>query len=252
MVYLKKRILDIGAASIKSDMSQLNKDTIIAKTNIVNGQEIGLFAVTNGFGTNEIFAKQVSVFAIDMLSFWWRKYFLEMLYDNYSTAEITEHLDKTIELINAHIIKNSARAGVSLSLVIIMGDIYIIRHIGNCRIYLANKKLYKLTRDHTTVKNSDAQGGMIPKTNKNILTNLLGMKSNVDIYKKMDRIVSEDIFLLCTDGFYNVATPPNILTAALDNNIYTMQDKTNAIIQTIPIHAVVDDFSLIMAQQILD
>ena len=210
------------------DKKKKNENSVLAKTAYIKsktkGEEIGIFAVAEG-------ARKASALTIESLSFWWARYFLPMMKNAFLVVEILDHLDKSIELMNMQIIESAPDLRVSLAVIIIIGDIYIARHVGAAKLLLINKKITPIVNDNNE---------------------RLGEKPNVGIFKKADKITPNDVFLLCTSGFAEAALPTDILEVIFNSELYAMQEKANKLREAIPSGAALENISLIFIRQIRD
>jgi len=85
-------------------------------------------------------------------------------------------------------------------------------HVGDSRLYrFRQKSLECLTRDHSLIQESvddglysDYQSASSAGVSSNILTRALGISTQVDVDVSTSEILSGDIYLLCTDGLYNM------------------------------------------------
>lgn len=91
-------------------------------------------------------------------------------------------------------------------------DRVTLAHIGDSRIYLWRKQvLNQLTVDHTIVQ-EHIENGDIPsqeaaeETSRGVLTRALGVDAMVEVDMREVAIQSGDIFLLCSDGCYDMLT----------------------------------------------
>ncbi len=98
-------------------------------------------------------------------------------------------------------------------------------NIGDCRLYrIRDNTIKQLTKDQTLVaeekrmgKISDEEARKHPK--RHILSNAIGHITNsskVDILKKS--IIEKDIYLICSDGLYNMLDDSQILKIIRDNS----------------------------------
>lgn len=92
-------------------------------------------------------------------------------------------------------------------------DRVTLAHIGDSRIYLWRKQnLTQLTVDHTMVQQQIESGELTQEeapysTYRGVLTRALGVDPVVEVDMREVAIQSGDIFLLCSDGCYELLTP---------------------------------------------
>lgn len=104
--------------------------------------------------------------------------------------------------------KESVKVGTTVSALLLCNDIYYIAHVGDSRIYKINKEIKQLTEDHTLVAMNVRNNIMTEieaknSAKKNILTQCVGVKENIEVFKERGKINKNDVFVLCCDGFYN-------------------------------------------------
>ena len=103
---------------------------------------------------------------------------------------------------------NPAYAGMGTTLVnlLIEDGMAHLAHVGDSRIYLyRNRRLQRLTRDHTVVQMELDAGRITPDLarvvpHKNILTQSVGFHGPVEPDTSTRPVEIGDIFLLCSDG----------------------------------------------------
>lgn len=237
-VDLKVKLLDIGIFTDKGKNLEVNEDSILIKTNFVRGQEFGIFVVSDGIGDNSngIIA---SALAVEVISYWWNYYFIEMLKSDFSMLRILDHLDTTIDKINYQLNIRKTNLITTLSLLIIVGDLYVIRNIGDSKIFLATYKFLDLIKLN------------FKKNKKNIYSNFLGKSRNLNIVKYVGDIGQNDIFLICTKSFYTLFSEDDIIKVIYNRQIYTMQDKVNFFKKKIKQSDCEDNISVILVERIL-
>lgn len=96
-----------------------------------------------------------------------------------------------------------------------------VAHVGDSRLYqIRNKKISKLTKDHTWVQELVDSGAMDPvKAEKSpvshLLTRSLGTNPQVEVEShELGAPRKGDIYLLCSDGLYNLVSDQEILDLA--------------------------------------
>jgi serine/threonine protein phosphatase PrpC len=108
--------------------------------------------------------------------------------------------------------------GTTLVGSLIDGDNLVIVNVGDSRLYMVrNNILEQLTKDHSLVGEQERKGILTRKEarhhpQKHILTNALGhlsSSSKIDIL--VTGIMPKDIYLICTDGLYNMIDDDKIL-----------------------------------------
>ncbi len=112
--------------------------------------------------------------------------------------------------------QSGAGMGTTLSVAMIEGNAVWIGHVGDSRIYLfRDKKLSRLTPDHSWVAEEVARGAMTPKEaethpRRNILTRAVGTAQEVEPTTSRADLLPGDSLLLCSDGLYGMVAEDRI------------------------------------------
>jgi serine/threonine protein phosphatase PrpC len=123
---------------------------------------------------------------------------------------------------NGHALGEGAMMGTTLVVAATRGKYATIASIGDSRAYLIRAhRLTQITQDHSLVAEQVAQGTMSAEEarespHRNILIHALGHRQKLDA--RMPSVfeitlLPEDRLLLCTDGFYDVASDEDLLQA---------------------------------------
>lgn len=126
-------------------------------------------------------------------------------------------LDSGIITVNKHIYdmansnKDYTGMGTTFAAVTIIGNHVYIANVGDSRVYLINRDIRQITRDHSLVEDM-VKMGLIEKEEarthykKNVITKAIGVSegrtATPDIFEI--EIDSGDIILLCSDGLTNM------------------------------------------------
>lgn len=100
--------------------------------------------------------------------------------------------------------------GTTLEVCLIYNNIAYIGHIGDSRVYiLREEKLKKLTLDHSYVEKLVKDGTItkeeaINHPKKNMLTKALGCMAFVEVDVIEEKLIKDDIILICSDGLTNM------------------------------------------------
>ncbi len=127
-----------------------------------------------------------------------------------------KNANKTIQ---QHVAANPSCKGMGCTaeLLIICGDEFILGHVGDSRTYsFYHNRLKQLTEDHTLVQARLNQGLISAQQAKNsafnnVLLRAVGVESEVKIDILQGKIVPGTVFILCTDGLYNMVQEAEIL-----------------------------------------
>jgi len=96
----------------------------------------------------------------------------------------------------------------TLTALLLMGDHYVMAHVGDCRAYRYGRGVVKqLSRDQTLLAYELARGTITPEQarnypKKNVILQAVGASSTVQPDFSVGDWDASDVLLLCTDGFY--------------------------------------------------
>ena len=106
--------------------------------------------------------------------------------------------------------------GTTLIAATIINRILYFVNIGDSRLYLINKEIRQLSRDHSLVEEMVRLGGIKEEEardhpNKNIITRAVGVheEAKADFYEYV--LQNGDVILMCTDGLSNMVEDEAIL-----------------------------------------
>lgn len=107
--------------------------------------------------------------------------------------------------------------GATMTMALFQGRTMHVAHAGDCRAYLLrDKKLYRVTRDHTLVAELKRKGLLTPEQAhehplKHIVTNVVGGGTlGVDPEVTSFPVRGGDRFMICSDGLLESVTDPQI------------------------------------------
>jgi len=113
-----------------------------------------------------------------------------------------------------------------------------VAHVGDSRLYqIRNRKISKLTKDHTWVQELVDSGAMDPvKAEKSpvshLLTRSLGTNPQVEVESHELGVPRKgDLYLLCSDGLYNLVSDQEILDSAKDCDFQNISSFSDLLIE---------------------
>lgn len=217
---MKKRSFVLGIISNIGKSKSINQDSILVEIGENRSGEFGLFVVADGMGGHYA-GEYASRLSVGMLRTWWH----HVLPSKADMGQIYETLRETVMNINKCVyeygISIEKTVGTTLTVFFVKEDTYKIMHIGDCRIYRigqSGKKndmkpqlvpdIEQLTQDHTLIAKQIREGTLnIEDTRmqpaRNILTDCIGVKEYIELFEYTGKMSKDDIFLICSDGFYN-------------------------------------------------
>jgi protein phosphatase len=127
--------------------------------------------------------------------------------------------------------KNPARRGMGTTLIgVIPEDNHLaVVNVGDSRLYrVRNGNMKQLTKDHTLVAQQQRLGRLTKEEarrhpQRHILTSALGISESprIDLYRA--KVISKDLYLICSDGLNDMLDDEEILTiinSIKDNSLY--------------------------------
>lgn len=226
-----KHSFKISALCEIGKVKKVNQDGILVKVGEDVTGEFGLFLVADGIG-GLAYGEEASEIIVNSFKEWWDKN-LELFLSSrqFNEDAIEQELSEQVRKINNKV--NSfgqcidERIGATLSLLFIYNKRYIIKHIGDSRIYILGEQIQQLTEDHSWVAEQILEGKISKQQgknhiNRNVLTRCIGVNENIEMFESIGHIDKVDSFLICSDGFYNYLEEDEILSALnkLSTNAY--------------------------------
>lgn len=209
-----KKYFSVAAVSDLGGGKSTNQDNILVKIGENKYGDFGLFIVADGMGGLS-YGAIASRIVVNKFGIWWETRFKEII-KNYNVdilKVVNEELKYTVEEANNEVMKFSKvvgqRVGTTISALFIYKDTYIIKHVGDSRIYVVNDDLIQLTIDHSWVAREIRQGRLTEEEAKkhprrNVLTQCIGVSSKIDIYEDFGMINKDESFFICSDGCYRL------------------------------------------------
>ncbi len=198
---------------------KLNQDSCLAAVINNAGQDYYVFAAADGLGghrSGEVASRMAVDYIRDNLS----------SVDNYFDPVEMDHF---VNEINAGIVKSSIHdpelsgMATTLTLCILGRNHLAITQVGDSRAYrITPNGISRLTKDHSLVQMLIDEGKLTEESakhhpQKNVITRALGTDSMIAIDLYDYEVRPDDIFLVCTDGLYNMVPENEIWQITLRN-----------------------------------
>ena len=142
-----------------------------------------------------------------------------------------------------------------MSTLIIIDNVYMIFHIGDSRIYrLKGKKLIQITEDQTFIARELAMGNITKEEAKvhpkrNTLLECVGVRGKANMIIKKGTVEKDDVFLLCSDGFYHKVTEEEIVYSFSSiANETIINNKSRILVDLAKRRREIDNISLIVTK----
>ena len=126
-----------------------------------------------------------------------------------------------IESANREIIEQAQKdeklKGMGTTMVVstIVGQYAYVANVGDSRLYVADRELQQITRDHSLVQEMVRMGEISAEEarnhpDKNIITRALGAERTVDVDFFDLKLEPESVILMCSDGLSNMVEDSRI------------------------------------------
>jgi len=205
-------------ASAVSDVGRVRKTNEDA---FISDGEVRLFAVADGMGGHEA-GEIASALAIEALGGFIRRSAADTDFSwpyglDRTLSYDANRLRTAIHLANRRIFRaaesNDDYSGMGTTIVgvLVCDGRVAIGHVGDSRVYLwRNGALEQLTQDDSWAASILAQDPRMTPADiarhpmRNVLTNVLGAREQVDVHLVERDLESGDVLLLCSDGLHGV------------------------------------------------
>ena len=211
----------------------------VRKTNedrFIANEQLRLFAVADGMGGHRAgeVASRLAIEALDAFikrsakdsDFTWP-------YGIDATLSLTGNRLRTgIHLANRQIVQAAQKSeqysgmGTTIVSLLVNGSKLAVGHVGDSRLYLfSDGMLNQLTQDDSWAATVLAYDKTIPPEQlaqhpmRNVLTNVLGAREQIDVHVSEHLVKNGDAMLLCSDGLHGVlsdAQIQNVMHSATD------------------------------------
>lgn len=236
MQYLGSAVTDVGI------IKKTNQDSLCVKiADTKEKGEVAMAVICDGMGGLSK-GELASATVIRHMSEWFEKELPQRLY-KFSWKDISAEFSKMIKGLNYKIIEYGRNVGTSLgttlSLLLIVEDKYMIAHVGDSRVYQITDKINQITEDQTYVAREIKLGRMTPQQaavdpQRNMLLQCVGASTVVEPAFYFGNVVSNSVFVLCSDGFRHLVSDDEIFENLNYQNIpdiKNMQDNSKYLIE---------------------
>jgi serine/threonine protein phosphatase PrpC len=206
--------------------------------------DLGLYVIADGMGGHKA-GDVASRLAVESMADYWRKVknneppsFLKSIEKDIS--EGAKHLINSI--LFANIIIHEAqkkpqyhRMGTTVSALFVEKDCVWAANVGDTRVYLFdNGRLIQISEEHSFEAEQRSMGWTDQDTSTNpllthMLTRVLGLTENVEVYISPIRPDARDIILMCSDGLINYMSEQSI-QVVLDDFSISLERKVDVLI----------------------
>lgn len=209
---------DIAGITHTGNVRPANEDRLLIRMGQEHNRPVALLAVADGMGGLAC-GERASALVVETLADWWQNRTPAA-----SMEEVSRRLDSALFAAHRAVFylgeELHRQTGSTLSLLYLWGEAYLIKQIGDSRVYaLEEGKMYQLTTDQTWCNQMIAAGELTPEQAsyhrlRHALVNALGVSQELEISSQQGVARRGSGYLLCSDGFYAEA-PLHRLTTDL-------------------------------------
>ncbi len=237
----------IYSATDVGQKRKMNQDYVFVSEDAV-GNLPNLFVVADGMGGHN---------AGDFAS----SHAVEILVDeirkdaDYNPVKVIRH---AIETANTEIIEQAQKdenlRGMGTTMVVstIVGQYAYVANIGDSRLYIVQKQIQQITRDHSLVQEMVRLGELNAEEarnhpDKNIITRALGAEKTVDIDFFDLKLEAGDTILMCSDGLSNMVEDWKMEEIILSSDM-ELEQKGDALIKEANLNGGKDNIAIILIE----
>lgn len=178
-----------------------NEDAILVRTAGTDGH-ICMGVVCDGVGGMQA-GEIASGMSVEALDNWAES--LNSYTENENIEQLSMMMKKKIYEINEAVCRyskvNHIKTGSTMSGILICGREYFTFNIGDSRVYHVKKHSEQLTVDDVRIVND-----------RSVLTQCIGGTEKIYISTSYGAIVKNDSFIFCSDGFYKLMKPSEVIS----------------------------------------
>jgi serine/threonine protein phosphatase PrpC len=203
-----------GVATHSGWFRMINEDRSLLRIGSTNnGEPYAVAVIADGMGGSGDGGK-ASETAMECVRHWLDEKLPILLRRQLTWSQLNHSSDQLFHEVNRKLIElgkdAGSQIGTTLTLLFLLNETYYISHIGDCRIYKVSRKkrMWQLTRDQSWTNEmirkgriSRRQARKHPK--RHVLLQCLGVQRELKIVKRIGFYKPENLFLLCSDGFYD-------------------------------------------------
>ena len=209
---------EIASVTHVGNRRTINQDRLLVRTGRLAGRPAALLAVADGMG-GLAQGEKASALVVALLEEWWNGQSAPL-----PLEEVSRSLDAALYEAHRQIYyfasAEGRQTGSTLSLLYLQERDYLIKQIGDSRVYcLEDGHIRQLTTDQTWCNQMIQAGELTPEEAsrhrlRHALVNALGVSPELDIATGQGALRHKTAYLVCSDGFYSEA-PLEWLAAGL-------------------------------------
>lgn len=237
-----------------------NQDALLIKTAKTNIGEIALLAVCDGMGGLSS-GELASATVIQAISDWFENNLPEILAESDDVesdiiASITNHLQVLNKKILMYGHNHHIQLGTTLTALLLINSNYFTIQIGDSRAYIIENQLMQITEDQSFIAREVRRGNISEEQarthpERSVLLQCIGASNEIDVVVTSGEVITGNVILLCTDGFYHEITESEIVEELHSSNLSTeaqMEGSIKELIERVKNRHEVDNISVVLAQ----
>jgi serine/threonine protein phosphatase PrpC len=205
---------EYGVATHSGWFRMTNEDKSLLRIGSTHrGKPYAVAVIADGMGGSGDGAL-ASEIALEAVKSWLDEQVPALLKQNNAWSKLAPSADRLFRDINTQLLEHAKytgnQLGTTLTLLFLCDEMYFLCHIGDCRVYMVNRKqrLRQLSQDQSWAAEQIRKGRLSrlqvrkhPK--RNVLLQSLGANRGLKLVKRFGFYSPETLFLLCSDGFYD-------------------------------------------------
>lgn len=229
---------------------EINQDYVFATDETI-GNLPNLLVVADGMGGHR---------AGDFAS----RFTVEVLAEEVQNSKEThpeQILGNAIQTANERLMEEAAKdsrlegMGTTLVAATILDHVLYFANVGDSRLYLINKEIRQLSKDHSMVEEMVRLGGLTEEEakhhpDKNIITRAMGVKDKVEPDFFEYRLKGRDTILMCSDGLTNMVDDDEIFQIV--KSARDIVEAVETLIQRANENGGSDNIGIVLAQPYAD
>lgn len=229
---------------------EINQDYVFATDETI-GNLPNLLVVADGMGGHR---------AGDFAS----RFTVEVLAEEVQNSKEThpeQILGNAIQTANERLMEEEAKdsrlegMGTTLVAATILDHVLYFANVGDSRLYLINKEIRQLSKDHSMVEEMVRLGGLTEEEakhhpDKNIITRAMGVKDKVEPDFFEYRLKGGDTILMCSDGLTNMVDDDEIFQIV--KSARDIVEAVETLIQRANENGGSDNIGIVLAQPYAD
>ena len=229
---------------------EINQDYVFATDETI-GNLPNLLVVADGMGGHR---------AGDFAS----RFTVEVLAEEVQNSKEThpeQILGNAIQTANERLMEEAAKdsrlegMGTTLVAATILDHVLYFANVGDSRLYLINKEIRQLSKDHSLVEEMVRLGGLTEEEakhhpDKNIITRAMGVKDKVEPDFFEYRLKGGDTILMCSDGLTNMVDDDEIFQIV--KSARDIVEAVETLIQRANENGGSDNIGIVLAQPYAD